>query len=71
MIIYDKSLWGIGLLARIYGSAFPRTLPAAFITILFSLLLIFFEADYVESWWKHPYPYGTFSFAVGFIIVFR
>jgi hypothetical protein len=70
MIIYDKSLWGIGLLVRIYGSAFPRTLPSAFITILFSLLLIYFEAD-VESWWKHPYPYGTFSFAVGFIIVFR
>lgn len=71
MIIYDKSFWGVILLGRVYGSAFPRTLPAAIFTALFTWVLSYFRQPTVSSWWAHPYPHQTIFFVVGFIIVFR
>eukprot|EP01023_Acetabularia_acetabulum_P020213 TRINITY_DN20429_c0_g2_i1.p1 TRINITY_DN20429_c0_g2~~TRINITY_DN20429_c0_g2_i1.p1 ORF type:complete len:458 (+),score=86.68 TRINITY_DN20429_c0_g2_i1:226-1599(+) len=86
MIIYHKRFWGLQLLTRLYGSAFPRALPFALLSTAITLLLKLladpiddghknhrFEGD--DQWllelWNHPYPYQAFAFVVGFIIIFR
>eukprot|EP01025_Chloroclados_australasicus_P030869 TRINITY_DN3106_c0_g1_i1.p1 TRINITY_DN3106_c0_g1~~TRINITY_DN3106_c0_g1_i1.p1 ORF type:complete len:491 (-),score=51.58 TRINITY_DN3106_c0_g1_i1:2910-4268(-) len=86
MIIYNKKLWGVQLLTRLYGSAFPRALPFAVLSTVISLMLKLFldpvddsennhrfagDDQYVLELWNHPYPYQAFAFIVGFIIVFR
>lgn len=72
MIIYDKSFWGVALLLRLYGSAFPRSLPAGLLSIVFTtLLIVFVKEDQLRTWWVHPFPYQVFSSIVGFILVFR
>ncbi len=71
MIIYSKSYWSVGLLSRMYGSALPRTLPAALLAGLLTLLLLLTGAERVRGWWVHPFPYQVFSSIVAFIIVFR
>eukprot|EP01024_Parvocaulis_polyphysoides_P014826 TRINITY_DN16220_c0_g1_i2.p1 TRINITY_DN16220_c0_g1~~TRINITY_DN16220_c0_g1_i2.p1 ORF type:complete len:459 (+),score=57.88 TRINITY_DN16220_c0_g1_i2:128-1504(+) len=87
MIIYHKRLWGLQLLGRLYGSAFPRALPFALLSTGITLILKL-VADHTDDsmanhkrfpgedqWllelWHHPYPYQTFAFVVGFIIIFR
>jgi hypothetical protein len=71
MIIYDKSFLGLAVLTRIYGSAFPRVLPVAVFTVLFTTLLGCLEHTTLRAYWIHPFPYQAFSFIVGFILVFR
>ncbi|CAD7699638.1 unnamed protein product [Ostreobium quekettii] len=78
MILYSKNYWGLPLLWRIYGSAFPRTLPFALVSGVITLILewtVAEDKDGVPStarrWWEHPYPYQTFAFIVGFMLVFR
>ncbi len=53
----------IGLLWRGYGSAFPRTLPAALATFIFTFLLMYFKQEEVATWWANPTPYQHFTFA--------
>ena len=71
MITYNKIGWGLPLLFRLYGSAFPRSFPpaaiSAGITVLFYLTLE--TSD--RSWWRHPYPFQIFAYIVGFIVIFR
>lgn len=71
MIVYDKALWGVKVLFRVYGSPFPRAIPFALASAFAALAIELFAADEAHSWWLHPYPYQVFSFIVGFILVFR
>eukprot|EP01023_Acetabularia_acetabulum_P024927 TRINITY_DN2394_c0_g1_i2.p1 TRINITY_DN2394_c0_g1~~TRINITY_DN2394_c0_g1_i2.p1 ORF type:complete len:530 (+),score=43.52 TRINITY_DN2394_c0_g1_i2:220-1809(+) len=77
MITYSKRLWGLQLLFRLYGSAFPRAVPFALLSMLITLLLKVFmdpthaSNQYINTLWEHPYPFQTFAFIVGFVIVFR
>ncbi|GMH38627.1 hypothetical protein BSKO_06511 [Bryopsis sp. KO-2023] len=83
MITYNKSYWGLPLLLRVYGSAFPRTWPFAVLSGFMTLVLEWTVAQdetedgtmnrrsQAREWWGHPYPYQTFAFIVGFILVFR
>jgi hypothetical protein len=71
MIRYDKHLWGIAALFRFYGSAFPRALPFSLASALAAALLKHFVPEKVSNEWQHPYPYSTFAFIVGFMVVFR
>jgi uncharacterized membrane protein YraQ (UPF0718 family) len=71
MIRYDKRFWGIFTLYRWYGSAFPRALPFSLASALLAGLLEAFVSEETLSQWKNPYPYSTFAFIVGFMIVFR
>lgn len=71
MIRYDKRFWGVCTLSRWYGSAFPRALPFSLVAAAAAGLLQHFWAERAADIWKHPYPFQTFAFIVGFMIVFR
>lgn len=71
MIRYSKDLWGLLTVTRLYGSAFPRALPfSLFSGVLAGLIQSFANKDFRELW-LHPYPYQSFAFIAGFMIVFR
>eukprot|EP00210_Caulerpa_lentillifera_P008030 g7667.t1 len=81
MIVYHKRLWGLPLLCRFYGSALPRCLPLALMSGALTLVLELTAGEDANShaptqseedpWWWHPYPFQTFAFIVGFMLVFR
>lgn len=71
MIIYDKSFWGFGVLTRMYGSAFPRALPFSVCSCMLAGLLSYFWAKELDNEFIHPYPFQTFAFMAGFMVVFR
>jgi len=71
MIRYSKRFWGALTLTRWYGSAFPRALPFSLVAAAAAGLLQHFWAERAADIWKHPYPFQTFAFIVGFMIVFR
>lgn len=77
--MYDKRHWGLPLLFRLYGSALPRCFPFALISGTLTLILEltvgkaanFEDESEARTWWKHPYPFQTYAFIVGFMLVFR
>lgn len=71
MIIYDKSFWGFGVLVRMYGSAFPRALPFSLLSCIIAGVLSYFYATELDEEFVHPYPFQTFAFIAGFMVVFR
>ncbi|KAK9805550.1 hypothetical protein WJX72_004682 [[Myrmecia] bisecta] len=71
MITYSKLAWGLHLLLRFYGSAFPRALIFSGISVAITAVLFVCKHDELRSDWLHPYPYQIFAFIVGFVIVFR
>ena len=71
MIRYSKQFWGLCTLTRWYGSAFPRALPFSVASALLAGLLQAFISDELRPLWLHPYPYQSFAFIAGFMIVFR
>lgn len=71
MIRYGKGWWGTGVLTRMYGSAFPRALPFSLLATLMAVLLSIFFQELLDDQFLNPYPYQTFAFIVGFMIVFR
>lgn len=71
MITYSKTSWGLHLLLRVYGSAFPRSLPFSAISTGICAALYVAKKEQVYDDWRHPYPYQAFAFIVGFIVVFR
>ena len=71
MITYNKIGWGLPLLLRMYGSAFPRSFPAAAISAGVTVLFYLTIQDADERWWGPPYPYQIFAYIVGFIVIFR
>ena len=71
MMIYNKSFWGFGVLTRMYGSAFPRALPFSIFSCIFAGLLSAWYAKQLDEEFIHPYPFQTFAFIAGFMVVFR
>ncbi|CAD7698439.1 unnamed protein product [Ostreobium quekettii] len=77
MILYSKAFWGYQELLRFYGSAIPRSLPAAFLSAVVTLLFELLSGDQEEMklWFgkikPFPYPFQVFAFVVGFMLVFR
>ncbi|KAF8057858.1 hypothetical protein HT031_005804 [Scenedesmus sp. PABB004] len=70
MIIYSKTLWGLPLLTRLYGSALPRALGPALVSGLITLCLLA-AGDHVAALWSHPYAYQPFVLLVSFVLTFR
>jgi hypothetical protein len=64
MLDYDGRKWmGLGVLCRFYGSAIPRALPYAIVSLAFSIYLSQNRADLLGSnndsdrvFW-HPYAH--------------
>ena len=71
MIVYDKSWWGDAVLARMYGSAFPRALPYSLGACALAAVLSFFFKTEMDAQFVAPYPFQTFAFIVGSLVVFR
>jgi hypothetical protein len=71
MIRYSKQYWGLLTLTRWYGSAFPRALPFSIPAATLAALLRVFYTKHLEGAWIHPYPFQTFAFVAGFMLVFR
>lgn len=71
MIEYDKSWYGFGLLFKVYGSPFPRALPFAILATIGALNVNFLWGEALPLEWRHPFAYSTFSFIVGFMLIFR
>ncbi|KAL0039987.1 hypothetical protein WJX79_001551 [Trebouxia sp. C0005] len=71
MITYSKTTWGLHLLLRLYGSAFPRSLIFSVISTSITVALYVTKERQLYDDWRHPYPYHIFAFIVGFIVVFR
>lgn len=70
-VLYSKSFWGLPLALRVYGSAVPRTLPAALVTCAYTLLLSLLARPAVSAAWGHPFAYNAFAIIVAFFLVFR
>ena len=71
MITYSKTTWGLHLLIRVYGSAFPRSLLFSCVSAAITVALYVSKRPQILSDWRHPYPYQIFAVIVGFIVVFR
>lgn len=72
MIRYSKKYWGLHVLFRMYGSAFPRALPFSLASAaLAGFLAFFFPTSTTWDLFSHPYPFQTFAFIAGFMVVFR
>lgn len=71
MIEYDKSWYGFGLLFKVYGSPFPRALPFAILATIGALNVNLLWGEALPLEWRHPFAYSTFSFVVGFMLIFR
>lgn len=71
MITYSKTTWGLHLLVRVYGSAFPRSIIFSGISSAITMALYVTKRPQLLSDWRHPYPYQIFAVIVGFIVVFR
>mmetsp|Transcript_11344 Transcript_11344/g.32206 ORF Transcript_11344/g.32206 Transcript_11344/m.32206 type:complete len:89 (-) Transcript_11344:1766-2032(-) len=72
MIVYSKAWWSIPwLLSRWYGSAFPRVVPFAVFSCMWSIFLFLGFRDHIEPYWEHPYPFQAFAYIVGFGVIFR
>lgn len=72
MIRYSKKYWGLHVLFRWYGSAFPRALPFSLASAAIAgVLASFFPTSTTWDLFKHPYPFQTFAFIAGFMVVFR
>lgn len=71
MIRYDKGWWGLKNFTRMYGSAFPRALPFSVTAAVLAGVLSYFFAETLDSAFLDPYPFQTFAFVAGFMVVFR
>ncbi|KAG2432141.1 hypothetical protein HXX76_009067 [Chlamydomonas incerta] len=71
MIIYENWLWGLPLLTRGYGSAFPRAFLFAAISALETAILFVYAPDNIKKALKNPTIFQIYGFVVGFALVFR
>ena len=73
MLTYDKAFWGLLLIFRIEGSPFPRTLPFALLSLTITILLHTVDTarQHLKAGLDHHYPYQTFAFVLGFLVVLR
>jgi len=74
MIVYDsRKCLGLGVLCRFYGSAFPRAVPYALISMAFSIYLSAHRVEFFNTpkVFFHPYAHQVFAITAGFLLVFR
>lgn len=66
----SKTLWGVPLLTRIYGSALPRAIAPAVISGLITMILLLL-GERVQQLWDNPFAYQPFVLIVSFVLTFR
>lgn len=71
MIRYDKGWWGLKTFTKMYGSAFPKALPFSVCSAFLAGVLAYFFGQELDDAFIHPYPFQTFAFVAGFMVVFR
>jgi len=77
MIVYDgKACLGMGVLCRLYGSAFPRALPYALVSTLFAWWIAQNRDENLHTSsenkvFYHPYAHQVFAITASFLLVFR
>ncbi|KAI8466896.1 MAG: hypothetical protein J3K34DRAFT_432097 [Monoraphidium minutum] len=72
MILYNKDWWGLLLILRAYGSAFPRVLPPVLVSGALTAALAWGGThESIAALWVHPYAYSIFAAILSFILVFR
>lgn len=74
MIHYDKGEWGVSHVWTLKGSVFPRAFCIAFPNGILAALLHLHSEAYQQKWLVTTGVkalWGTFTFVLGFLIVFR
>ena len=78
MLDYDGRKWmGLGVLFRLYGSALPRALPYALVSLGFALYLcanrneLLGDNNSRDRVFFHPYAHQVMYITVAFLLVFR
>mmetsp|Transcript_25095 Transcript_25095/g.45441 ORF Transcript_25095/g.45441 Transcript_25095/m.45441 type:complete len:188 (+) Transcript_25095:107-670(+) len=71
MIVYSNGFWGLPILFRLYGSAFPRSLFFASSSSMATAILYYYGSTNVITTLKNPFAYQIFGSVVGFALVFR
>ena len=72
MIEYSNTLYGLGLLTRVHGSAvFKAAIPGALSAVFFLLIVFRWNPESPEKELDHPYAIGVLVTSVSFLVVFR
>lgn len=72
MLLYPHSFAGLPLLYQVAGSAVPRAVVPALMSMLLTLVIEeTLSQEFLNHIFAHPYPYTVFANLVGFMLVFR
>ena len=72
MLLYPHSFAGLPLLYQVAGSAVPRAVVPALMSMALTLIIEeTLSQDFLNHIFAHPYPYTVFANLVGFTLVFR
>mmetsp|Transcript_34095 Transcript_34095/g.86578 ORF Transcript_34095/g.86578 Transcript_34095/m.86578 type:complete len:540 (-) Transcript_34095:154-1773(-) len=72
MLLYPHSFAGLPLLYQVAGSAVPRAVVPALVSMLITLAIEeTLSQEFLTHVFAHPYPYTVFANLVGFTLVFR
>mmetsp|Transcript_31456 Transcript_31456/g.57132 ORF Transcript_31456/g.57132 Transcript_31456/m.57132 type:complete len:411 (-) Transcript_31456:850-2082(-) len=71
MIVYSNNLWGLAILFRLYGSAFPRAVVFASISALMTAILYYYGPSPIIYSISNPFAYSMYGSLVSFAVVFR
>ena len=69
MLLYPKTFAGLPLLFFYAGSALPRAILPALVSVMITLLLEHYVSNETRvHFYSHPYPYTVFANIVGFAL---
>jgi len=71
MIVYSNDFWGLSILFRLYGSAFPRAAMFASISALMTAILYYYAPSSIKYSISNPFAYTIYGSLVSFAVVFR
>ena len=72
MLLYPHSFAGLPLLYQVAGSAVPRAVVPALMSMILTLIIEeTISQEFLNHIFAHPYPYTVFANLVGFTLVFR
>lgn len=72
MLLYPHSFAGLPLLYQVAGSAIPRAVVPALMSMALTLIIEeTLSQEFLNHIFAHPYPYTVFANLVGFTLVFR
>jgi len=72
MLLYPHSFAGLPLLYQVAGSAVPRAVVPALMSMALTLIIEeTLSQEFLNHIFAHPYPYTVFANLVGFTLVFR